>query len=125
MKNYHDLKKPYQNANHCGSVSNRLAKKILYLTVFAGTLTGFTACMTSGYVETAPMYVNYSRPPQPSNLHIWIDGDWGWNRSSHTYVQKNGHWKKPNQRRTYTPGHWEASSRGQSWESGRWERNRR
>jgi len=125
MKNYNDLKKPDQKANQCGSVSTRLAKKILYLTVFAGALSGFNACMTSRYVETTPSYVNYSRPPQPSNLHIWIDGDWGWNRTSHNYVQKNGYWKKPNQRRTYTPGHWEATPRGHSWESGRWERKRR
>ena len=103
----------------------RNLKRLAYLAGFAGIVLCSSACMTEGYVTSEPTYMEYSRPPQPSNLHIWINGDYGWNRSSHTYVQRAGYWQRPVQGRTYKSGHWQTSSKGHSWAPGRWEKNKR
>jgi hypothetical protein len=105
--------------------ATRYFKNLAYLTGLAGIILCSNACMTMGYVDTEPSYVIHSRPPQPSNLHIWIDGDWGWNRTSHAYVQKSGYWHKPVKSRTYNSGHWQASPKGHSWTRGSWKRQNR
>jgi hypothetical protein len=101
-------------------VGKRL-KKFMYITGLAGITLCFNACVP-GYIATEPSYVEYTRPQQPSPLHIWIDGDWLFNRQSHTYVQKVGYWEKPNQRRTYVSGHWQKTPRGNYWSTGHWQR---
>lgn len=118
---------PLSNAAETGVVSRyaKHLKKIIYLTSLAGILLGFNGCITGGYVATEPAYVEYSRPPRPSDVHIWINGDWGWNRTNHTYIQRNGYWQKPNQSRTYVTGHWQVTPRGHTWAPGRWQRKER
>jgi hypothetical protein len=99
-------------------------KKIICLTGLAcllGIGLFFNGCM-AGYVATEPSYMQYDRPPQPSNLYVWIDGDWAWNNQSHVYVQKNGYWTKPRQNQTYVSGHWQASPKGKSWVRGHWQK---
>ena len=115
------------NAAETGVVSKfgRQLKKIIFLTGLAGIALSFNACMTSGYVTTEPGYVEYSRPPQPSNLHVWVNNDWGWNRSSHVYVQKKGYWQQPAQGRTYVSGHWTVTPKGHTWAPGRWKKEHR
>ena len=81
----------------------------------------FKSCI-GGYIATEPVYVQSPRPPQPSNLHIWIDGDWTWSRQTHTYVQRNGYWEKPRPNRTYVAGYWQTSPKGRYWKSGHWQK---
>lgn len=100
-------------------------KKFIFLFSLAGMLLLLNACSTTGYVTTEPAYVEYTRPARPSNLHIWIDGDWQYNRQSRVYVQKNGYWSKPSQGRTYQAGHWQATPQGKSWSKGHWKKNGR
>lgn len=136
MKNYKVLQndgqdvikwEPLSNTAEIGVVSKsaKHLKKIIYLTGLAGILLGFNACVTTGYVATEPTYFENARPPRPSNLHIWINDDWGWNRTNHAYVQKNGYWQKPNQGRTYVSGHWKVTPKGHSWAPGHWQRQGR
>ena len=99
----------------------RNLKKVVYIASLAGFALILNACM-GGYVATEPSYHEGVRPSAPSNTHIWIGGDWNWNRQSRTYVQREGYWSKPVQGKTYVNGHWQASSRGHSWVSGRWQR---
>ena len=96
-------------------------KKFIYITSLAAIGISFNGCL-AGYIATEPTYVEVSRPPQPSNLHIWIDGDWAWNSQSHVYVQRAGYWEKPRQSQTFVSGHWQASPKGKYWVSGRWQR---
>lgn len=65
-------------------------KRFFLLVSLAGIGLLLNSCM-AGYVATEPAYTVYARPPQPSNLHIWINGDWGWNSQRHMYVQKTGY----------------------------------
>lgn len=81
----------------------------------------FNAC-TAGYVATEPSYVEYSRPVQPSSMHIWIDGDWSYRSQSHSYVQGNGHWSKPVQGSTYIKGSWQSTPKGHQYSKGYWEK---
>lgn len=104
------------------SKSRRYLRRLIFLTFFAGIGTFFTGCM--GYMASEPTYVEYSRPSSPSNTHIWIDGDWGWNSRSHVYVQKAGHWDRPRQGQTHVSGHWKSTPRGKTWSKGHWQRDR-
>jgi len=96
------------------------SKKIIYITVLAGFGLFFNSCFT-GYVASQPTSIEIIRPSRPSELHIWIDGDWSYNQRSHTYVQRNGYWAKPHRGRTYVSGHWQNNARGHSWVPGHWQ----
>ena len=99
----------------------RNLKKIIILTSLAGIGLFFNAC-TAGYVATEPTYVEYSRPQQPSTYHVWIDGDWVYNRQTHAYVQHNGSWQRPVQGRSYQSGHWQSTPKGHQWSQGHWQK---
>jgi len=117
---------PLLNAGETGvnaKVSRHL-KKFIYLASLAVIGIFLNGCM-AGYVATEPVYVEYARPAQPSNLHVWINGDYAYNRQSRTYVQSNGYWEKPNQGRTYVSGHWQTTPRGNYWAKGRWQKQSR
>jgi len=99
-------------------------KKFVYITSLAGIGLFFNGCM-AGYVATEPTYSEYSRPQRPSDLHVWIDGDWVFNRQTQVYVQRNGYWMQPQQNRVYVSGHWQTTPRGKYWSKGRWQKNSR
>ena len=96
-------------------------KKLLYLASLAGIGFFFNSC-TAGFIVSEPLYVEVVRPPQPSNVHIWIEGDWVWSHRTHDYVRTNGHWVKPRHGRTYVSGTWQSTSKGKQWSPGRWEK---
>jgi hypothetical protein len=111
------------------SVNNRKIfkrlKRVVYLTSMAGMALIFNSCMV-GYVATEPVYVvEVSRPPRPGNQYIWVDGDWSWNRQSHSYVQRNGYWRRSGQGQQYVAGHWQASPQGNRWAKGYWQKEGR
>lgn len=97
------------------------ARKIIFIASLAGIGLFFNACST-GYVTTEPAYIEYSRPVQPSSMHIWIDGDWTYRSQSHSYVQGNGHWSRPVQGSTYVKGSWQTTSKGHQYSKGYWKR---
>jgi hypothetical protein len=93
-----------------------------FLAIFTGLLIVMNSCM-GGYMATEPTYTEYARPPRPSQTHIWIDGNWGWNSHSHVYVQRAGYWEKPRVGHTYISGRWESSQKGKSWSKGYWQKD--
>ena len=97
-------------------------KRFIYVSSLLGMGLFFNSCI-GGYVETEPAYVEVARPPQPSNLHIWIDGDWVYSRQNHAYTRNAGYWQKPIKGRTYVSGHWQASAKGKYWAAGKWQRH--
>jgi hypothetical protein len=108
-------------------ITNKLSggiKRIIFLTSLAGIGLFFNGC-TAGYVATEPSYVEYSRPQRPSDLHVWIDGDWVFNSQTHAYVQRNGYWERPVQGRTYISGSWQSTPKGKYWSKGRWQKKGR
>lgn len=107
---------PGGNVKVCGHL-----KKYVYIIGLVGTGLFLNSCM-AGYVATEPSYTEYSRPPQPSNLHVWVGGDWAWSNQNHAYVQRPGYWAPQRQNRTYVSGYWQASSRGKHWVAGRWQK---
>lgn len=116
----------FLSATETGIIAN--VNKHLRIIIFLTSLTGITlfffAC-APGYIVTQPTYVEDSRPPQPSSLHIWVGGDWIYSRQNHAYEHRSGYWERPNQGRTYEPGHWQQTPRGQYWIPGRWHRQGR
>jgi len=124
----HDAIKQEPLLNACGSgdrlkVGRRLKRSLLLISlVGAGIL--FKGCM-AGYVATEPVYVEFSRPAQPSHAQLWIEGDWSWNNRTHVYVQKSGYWTNPRQGQTYVSGYWQTTPRGKSWSRGHWKSNSR
>jgi hypothetical protein len=93
-----------------------------YMVIFTGIGLAFTSC-AGGYVASEPTYHEYSRPPRPSETHIWISGDWGWNNQTQVYVQKMGYWEKPRQNQIYVEGYWQTSPNGKSWSKGHWQKD--
>jgi hypothetical protein len=98
-----------------------MKKFFLFITI-AGTMFLLNSCTTTGYVSSEPAYVEYSRPTRPSDQHIWIDGDWVWNRQSNVYVRNHGHWQKQRRGNVYIAGTWQSSPQGLYWQSGHWQR---
>lgn len=97
-------------------------KKFVCLISLIGILLLLNSCSTTGYVATEPVYVETVRPAAPSNLHIWVDGDWVYNRQTRVYVHKNGYWHNPTNGRVFVSGHWQVGPRGRSWVPGHWQR---
>ena len=75
-------------------------KKLIFLSGLMVMALFFSNCGPS-YVSAEPTYIENARPPRPTNTHIWVDGNWVWNRRAHTYVHRNGYWVVPNRGRTY------------------------
>ena len=132
MKNNKDLKNDVQdsiksklllNSSETGLISRAGVnfKKIIYIASLAGMGLFLNSCLV-GYVATEPAYVEYSRPPRPNNLYIWVDGDWAWSNQSHAYVQRTGYWEKPRQNQTFVTGHWQTTAKGKSWSNGHWQK---
>jgi hypothetical protein len=96
-------------------------RKMFYIASLAGIGLFLNGCI-AGYVETEPAYGVSYRTVQPSSVHIWIDGDWGWNNQSHVYVQKAGYWEKPRQGQRYVTGYWQSSPKGKYWQNGHWQK---
>jgi len=94
-------------------------KKIFVLACIVCMAFIFNSCV-AGYVAERPNYIDGVRPNQPSNAHVWIGGEWGWNNRSHNYVQRNGAWRVPSRGRSYAPGHWNTNPRGNYWVRGQW-----
>jgi len=104
-----------------GIKAGKYLKKFMYLIFLAKMAFCFTSCVP-GYIATEPVYVESTRPQTPSPLHIWIEGNWLFNRQSHTYVHEAGYWQKPNQNRKYVSGHWQKTPHGSYWVASRWQR---
>ena len=79
----------------------------------------FIGC-EGAYVLSEPMNTESIRPVQPSPSHIWIDGDWYYNRQLHSYNRREGYWDMPRKGRTYQQGHWENNKKGHYWINGKW-----
>ena len=111
------------NTDGIGFISrtSKRLKKYLYIGGLAGVGLLFNGCFP-GYVGSEPVYVETTRSSSPSGAHVWVDGDWEWNRQSQTYVHQEGYWHKPYHGRKFIAGHWTSTSRGHSWIKGHWER---
>lgn len=60
------------------------------------------------------------KPARPSAAHVWIDGQWKWNRKKKEYVWIKGHWVKRKAGKKWVPGHWQKVRRGYKWIPGHW-----
>ena len=118
---------PLSGVSEIGVVAkvSKHLKKFIFIASLAGVGLCFNACTTTGYVASEPTYLESARPQQPSTLHIWVDGDWVYNRQSRNYVHNDGYWEVPNQDRRYVTGHWQSSPRGYYWVRGHWQRQNR
>lgn len=92
-------------------------KKVIFALI--GLTLLCNAC-SPAYVSTQPTYQDGFRPPQPSNNHVWVDGNWIYNRPTRTYNRVDGYWAVPNRGRKYKAGQWKNNNRGYYWTPGRW-----
>jgi hypothetical protein len=134
MKNSEIIKTNVLEANHIETIKDTSRnivrrkvichfKKLAILILVAGTALFFNSCTTAGYVTSEPAYYEHPRPQRPSEVHVWIDGDWDYNRSSHVYVQRNGYWEQPRPNHNYVSGQWQTSPKGKYWSKGHWQKN--
>ncbi len=95
-------------------------KSLLIVISLSSLLIFFSGCLGAGYISEEPSYIEMPRPPQPTVAHIWIEGNWNWNRHDHAYHHDNGSWRKPIIGRQYSQGFWQKSPKGKRWVPGRW-----
>ena len=126
-----DTVNPFNGIGNIGSAERntqnyfiKYIRKIIFIIFLLGTGFLFDACAV-GYVATVPLVHEYERPPRPGRLYIWIEGDWVYNRSTHSYERSRGHWAKTRHGRSYDPGHWENTPQGYRWEPGHWHHHSR
>ena len=77
------------------------------------------------FVRIRPIAPVIIAPPIPSPRHIWIPGEWRWNKRRGEYVWREGHWLVPKPGREWIPGFWEDGRDGSRWIPGHWRRARR
>jgi WXXGXW repeat (2 copies) len=94
-------------------------KKNIFSIVCISIVLFYSAC-SPAYVAEQPTHTEITRPPSPNDRHVWVDGDWVWNRRAHAYVREEGHWVVPDRGRTRVPGHWKTTRRGNHWVPGHW-----
>lgn len=94
--------------------------KKLFLGILLYTSITFLAACSHHYSDTEPTYIEAPRPMRPSPSHVWVEGNWHWNRKKQMYNQSNGHWVAPKRHRNYQPGRWKTNRRGHYWSPGRW-----
>ena len=99
--------------------TNKAMKKNILLVSLLLFALFFGACKPT-YVTVRPTQTELARPMSPSNNHIWIDGNWVYNRRMQSYTRTNGYWSMPNRGRTYMQGQWKTSQKGYYWVPGRW-----
>jgi hypothetical protein len=134
MKNTGILKTDVLEANHIETITVSSGnifigkvfshfRKLILLTILAGTGLFFNACSTNGYVTSEPAYYEHPRPHRPSEVHVWIDGDWQYNRTSRVYVKNSGSWQQPRPNHTYVAGQWQTAPKGKYYTKGHWQKN--
>ena len=99
----------------------RNLKRFIYVSSLVGMGLFFNSCI-GGYIATEPSYVETVRPERPSNLHVWIDGDWIYNRQTRAYSHNEGSWQQPRPGRVFVSGHWQTTAKGRRWAPGKWRR---
>ena len=104
--------------------TKEMFRKLCVLAGIAGLGIFLNSC-APGYMATQSSYVEQSRPERPSDLHVWIDGDWILDRQTNAYVQQNGYWSEPKQNRIYVSGQWQTTPKGKYWSKGHWHKKNR
>ena len=92
----------------------------LALSIGIFTLTDLSAQIFVRIRPIAPVVI--VKPPLPSPRHIWIDGEWRWNKKRGEYVWREGFWIEPKPGRMWVPGFWEDGPGGSRWIAGHWKR---
>jgi hypothetical protein len=72
-----------------------------------------------GFPPPPPPAVVVTRPPRPSGLYIWIEGQYV--VRSGNWVWVGGHWARPERRgAVWVPSHTRRGERGWYWRPGHW-----
>ncbi len=74
------------------------------------------------YVRIRPIAPVVVVPPGPSPRHVWVPGEWRWNKRRGEYVWREGFWIEPRPGRVWVPGFWEDGPGGSRWIAGHWRR---
>lgn len=74
-------------------------------------------------VRHRPTDPRYEQSRRPSPNHVWIPGDWVYNRGQYSF--QPGEWVMPNRGKAYVPGHWERVRHGWYWVPGYWDHGNR
>ena len=70
------------------------------------------------FVRVRPIAPLIVRPAIPSPRHVWIEGEWDWDRRRGEYVYRQGYWMEPRPSREWVPEFWEDGRDGSRWVGG-------
>lgn len=96
-----------------------MKKHALFFLMFLTCLVYRSEAQISISINIIPPEPFVVRPPQPSNNHVWIEGEWVW--QNNTYVRKQGYWVVPEKDHIWVKGEWIHRPDGSSyWQPGYW-----
>ena len=73
-----------------------------------------------GYNTNLYRYANNRKSYRPSNRHIWIEGEWRYNRRLRRDVWYDGYWIAKKRNHKWVQGHNRSSNGARAWVAGRW-----
>ena len=60
------------------------------------------------------------KPAKPDAKHVWVAGEWKFNKTTKKYDWKEGHWFAPRPNTIWVSGHWKKVPEGFKWMHGQW-----
>ncbi|MEO1435164.1 MAG: hypothetical protein AAFV80_06470 [Bacteroidota bacterium] len=74
-------------------------RSILSLTLLALFSVGLSADAPRRKRPPVPEQIEETIPKAPSPEHVWVQGNWEWNRKKKTYIWRQGAWERPRRQR--------------------------
>ncbi|MEM6724314.1 MAG: hypothetical protein AAF598_09770 [Bacteroidota bacterium] len=79
-------------------------KKFMFRSILSLTLIAFFSFSLSADAPRRkrppkPEQIEETIPKAPSTDHVWVQGNWEWNRKKKTYVWRQGAWELPRRQR--------------------------
>ena len=97
-------------------------KSFIISIVFALSIFATNDLSAQFFVRIRPIAPVVVVPPIPSPRHVWIPGEWRWNRRRGEYIWRQGFYAVPKPGRVWIEGRWVEGPEGSRWEPGYWRR---
>lgn len=100
-----------------------LATQVLILSLILGGFAESNAQVIVKVKPVRPAHVVVVKPAKARPNHIWVAGQWKWDKRKNAYVWVDGYYLKQRRGYKYMAGEWVVvPAKGYKWVPGRWVR---
>jgi hypothetical protein len=93
---------------------------VLFFFLFCLVLAILSGCAPAVIVKAPPSPKVETRPPQPFQKAVWIEGYWKWSSAADDFIWTSGHWEKAKPGKNWVESHWKRTPKGWVWVKGHW-----